>query len=84
MREGACKACPPFGLAARLGAGIRPPDGAPGLRTVGHRGRLKLAIRPDSVDWQGDFELLDLLIRGNLAKTTLLRIVELQKIYNFA
>ena len=50
MREGACEACPPFGLVAWPGANVWPLDGTPGLRVVGHRGHLKSAIRPDSVD----------------------------------
>ena len=36
VREGARKACPPFGLAALPGTGVRPPGGMPGLHAVGH------------------------------------------------
>ena len=50
VREGTCEACPPYGLATRPSAGILPPYGSPSLRTVGHRGHLESAIRPDSVD----------------------------------
>ena len=84
VREGAHEVCHPFGLAAWHDTVVRPLDGAPGLRMVGHRGRLKSAIRLDSIDGQGNFELLDLLICGDLAKTSLQKIVELQNIYNFA
>jgi hypothetical protein len=47
-------------------------------------GHLKMAIRPDETDRQSDFELLDLINRGDLVKIVLLKVVELCKISNFA
>ena len=41
-------------------------------------------FRPTIGDWQRRLKPLVFLIRGELAKTPLLRIVELHKIYNFA
>ena len=71
-------------MAEQAGADIQPPNGALGLRTIGHEpGRFE-SVKPIQSTKTAIIPLLYLLIYGEFVKTSVIQSVEIHEYYKIA